>query len=486
MTRQSIDEPKQESRQAYLLAACWIAARRFILITALAVAATGVYAQHEHHQVPEDTASSDSETDHRRHDAMTHERNVSGMPPMSHAFSLNLPMNRNGSGTGWLPDASPMYGYMLHSRNWMYMIHGNIFIRYNDQDIGDAGTRGDTKVDAPNWFMAMGQRRVGQKGLFHFNAMFSLDPLFGGEGYPLLFQTGETYNGKPLVDRQHPHNLFAELSIAYTQSFTNDIDAFVYFGYPGEPALGPVAFMHRPSSFNNVDSPLGHHWQDATHITFGVATAGFRYKALKLDGSLFTGREPGEARYGFDKARFDSYAYRLTVNPTKTLSAQVSRAFIKSPEAADPDEDVDRTTASIIHSLALRSENHFLTSAFVWGYNDSGEDHQENSFTLESNLQLDRLGIYERFENIEKSASELLLEQFEEHELFRINALTLGLNYTILRHWNTNLAIGAQGTVYSADSRLDPVYGDNPKSLEIYLRISPPLMNMDHMKTESH
>ena len=100
-----------------------------------------------------------------------------------------------------------MYGYMVHTKKWMYMFHGNIFIRYNNQDIGNRGTRGDTKVDAPNWFMAMGQRRIGEKGLFHFNAMLSLDPVFGGNGYPLLFQTGEAYNGKPLIDRQHPHGL---------------------------------------------------------------------------------------------------------------------------------------------------------------------------------------------------------------------------------------------------------------------------------------
>lgn len=357
-----------------------------------------------------------------------------------------------------------------------YMIHGNIFIRYNNQDITNEGIRGDSKIDAPNWFMAMGQRRVGQKGLFHFNAMFSLDPIFGGEGYPLLFQTGETFKGKPLVDRQHPHNLFSELSIAYTQSFTKDIDAFVYFGFPGEPALGPVAFMHRPSSMNNLDSPLGHHWQDATHITFGVATVGFRYKILKLDASLFTGREPGEARYGFDRPRFDSYAYRLTVNPINSLSAQISRAFIKSPEIVEPDENVHRTTASILHSLPLQGHNHSLSSAFIWGYNDSGEHHQENSFTIESNLQFDRFAAYGRFENIEKSATELLLDQFEEHELFNINAFTLGINYTFLRQWKTNFALGAQGTLYSADERLDLIYGNTPKSFEVYLRLSPTLM----------
>jgi hypothetical protein len=313
--------------------------------------------------------------------------------------------------------------------------------------------------------------------------MLSLDPIFGGNGYPLLFQTGESYNGEPLIDRQHPHDLFSELSVAYTQSFTKDFDAFIYFGYPGEPALGPVAFMHRPSSLNIPDATLGHHWSDATHITFGVATLGFRYKIFKLDGSVFTGREPDEHRYGFDKPKFDSYSYRLTMNPCRTLSMQVSHGFIKSPEALKPEEDINRTTASIVHSLALRGENHYLTSAFVWGYNDAGENHKENSFTLESNLQLDRLAIYGRYENIEKSAEELALEDlFEDDKLFKVNAITVGLNYTILRQLKTNFALGAQSTLYSYASNLNPIYGKNPMSAEIYLRISPALMKMSKMK----
>jgi hypothetical protein len=456
----------------------------YSIAVVIIIAAGNAAAQHEHHtpksdkEKVRDEKKADKEDKETDHSMMQHDKD-SSMAPMSHAYSLNLPMNTNGSGTGWLPDSSPMYGYMLHSKKWMYMFHGNIFIRYNNQDISNKGSRGDTKVDAPNWFMAMGQRRVGNKGLFHFNAMFSLDPIFGGEGYPLLFQTGETFKDKPLVDRQHPHDLFSELSIAYTQSFTKDIDAFVYFGYPGEPALGPVAFMHRPSSLNNPDASLGHHWQDATHITFGVATVGFRYKIFKLDGSVFTGREPGEARYGFDKAKFDSYSYRLTANPFKPLSVQVSKAFIKSPEAIEPDEDIDRTTASIVHALPLGGENRFLNSTFVWGYNDSGDDHEENSYTIEFNLQLDRLAFYGRYENIEKSAGELLLDQFEDHELFKINALTFGLNYTILRQWNTNLAVGVQGTLYAANDRLNSIYGSNPKSLEVYLRINPAIMNMN-------
>jgi hypothetical protein len=441
-----------------------------------------VKAQHDHHQNHGDTTKLKTAviSEPMNHSNIAeHSGNSMSMPPMTHSYSLNLPMNRNGSGTGWLPDNSPMYGYMIHSKKWMYMFHGNVVLRYNQQDINNRGSRGDSKLDAPNWFMAMGQRAVGKKGLFHFNTMLSLDRVFGGDGYPMLFQTGESYNGKPLVDRQHPHDFVSELSVAYTQSFTKDIDAFVYLAYPGEPALGPVAFMHRPSSQNIPNATLGHHWSDATHITFGVATLGLRYKIFKIDGSLFTGREPNESRYDFDKPKFDSYSYRFTVNPIENLSMQISKGFIKSPEELHPNENVDRTTASINHAMSLRGENRFLTSAIVWGYNTSGDHHKENSYTLESNLQLDRFAIYGRYEYVEKSAEELVLEDSFDHDTkFNVNALTVGLNYTVLRQLRTNFSLGAQGTLYSFSPSLYPVYGKNPVSAEVYLRVSPTLMKV--------
>jgi len=157
---------------------------------------------------------------------------------------------------------------------------------------------------------------------------------------------------------------------------------------------------------------------------------------------------------------------------------QISKAFINSPEELHPEEDIDRTTASITHSLPLHGENHFLTSNFVWGYNDSGPDHKENSFTLESNLQLDRLAVYGKYENLEKSAEELVLSQFDEKKIFNVSALTLGVNYTILRQMKTNLAVGAQGSLFMADKALESIYGNDPMSLEVYIRISPALMKM--------
>jgi hypothetical protein len=372
-----------------------------------------------------------------------------------------------------------MYGYMLHKGKWMYMFHGNLFLRYNNQDIFESGGRGDSQFDAPNWFMAMGQRPVGERGLFRFSTMVSLDRLtVGGDGYPLLFQTGETYQGEPLIDRQHPHDLISELSIGYTYQLTPDADVFAYLGYPGEPAVSSVAFMHRPSALNNPDSPLGHHWQDATHITFGVGTLGFRYKIAKLEGSVFTGREPNENRYNFDKARFDSYAGRFTVNPTDGLSLQVSQAYIKSPEAAEPDEDVYRTTASVLHSKKLSGTAHYLTSTANWGFNYVDQHHQEHSVLLESNLQNDKFAVYGRYEWVQKSAGELGFADavFGHDARFNIQALTVGANRTLYNFNSTNLALGAQVSLFRTGEALRSAYGKLPVSAQVYLRLSPGLM----------
>src|SRR4051812_8181836 len=141
------------------------------------------------------------------------------MPGMIHSFSLSLPMNRNGSGTSWSPDNNPMYMIMAHTRKGMWMFHGTIFVRYNTQQLTNKTSRSDAQFDAPNWFMAMYNKPVGKNGLFNFTGMISLDPLTVTlHGYPLLFQSGESYKGEPLVDRQHPHDLFAALTIGYTAS----------------------------------------------------------------------------------------------------------------------------------------------------------------------------------------------------------------------------------------------------------------------------
>lgn len=463
------------------------------------VVAFAARAQHEHHH-PEPPEPAPARTDSvpKKADAMSHEGMDHGqmnhdaaqhgstdhgsMGAMSHAFSLSLPMNRNGSGTSWLPDATPMYAYMKHSRDWMLMLHGSIFLRYTGTNLNNPGKRGGSRFSAPNWVMGMAQRQVGRNGLLLLRAMVSLDPVTeGGRGYPLLFQTGESYRGQPIVDGQHPHDLVSELAVGYTQRLSPKADLSLYVGYPGEPALGPTAFMHRISAYSNPDAALGHHWQDATHITFGVATLGFRYGKFKLEGSSFTGREPDENRSGFDKPRFDSYSARLQFAPSANWTAQVSRGFLKNPEVVHPG-DVVRTTASVLHSKPLGGFNRYWTSALVWGMNQEGGHHAEHSVLAETNVQLNRWAVYGRYEFVQKSSEELSNGdgQFEDvgEQLYNVNALSLGINRQIAYFANTMLHAGVQATVHATDRRLEFAYGKNPVSAQVYLRILPGLLRM--------
>ncbi|NLR62578.1 hypothetical protein HGH93_31085 [Chitinophaga polysaccharea] len=439
-----------------------------------------VQAQHEHNMPAKDT----SRPQHQMKGDSGHMPRMADMPmdiPMSHAFSLQLPMNRNGSGTGWLPDASPMYGYMLHSKKWMYMVHGNIFLRYTYQDIGHKGSRGDSRLDAPNWMMLMAQRKVGSKGLFHYNVMISLDRLTeGGAGYPLLFQSGESWKNKPLVDRQHPHDLFSELSVSYSYAFSKKVDAFIYFGYPGEPAIGSVAFMHRPSALSNPDAPISHHWNDGTHITFGVATLGIRLDKFKLEGSVFTGREPDENRYNFDRMKFDSWSGRLSYSPSENWALQVSHGYIKSPEMLHPEEDINRTTASAIFSAPLQHDNRINITA-LWGLNKAADHPGENAVLVEGAVRLKRTELYTRYEWVQKSTEELDLDlvKYGERTIFPVHALTTGISYDLLDIAKTRLAVGGQFGVFFNDRSLYDLYGKQPLAAEIYLRLYPGLMKMN-------
>lgn len=446
--------------------------KKYLLLISLPVLFLGnLYAQHEHHP-PSHQMPVTEKKDTVPHSP--HQHDMKAMPPMSHAYSRNLPMNRNASGTAWLPDASPMYMYMT-GKKAAWMLHGNVFLRYTNTDLFNSGSRGGNVIDAPNWFMGMVNKPVGRRGLFSVKAMLSLDALTEGKnGYPLLFQSGETYKGERLVDRQHPHDLFSELSIGYSHAFNREIDVFGYVGYPGEPALGAPAFMHRVSSMNNPDAPLGHHWQDATHITFGVATVGFRYKNFKLEGSSFTGREPGENRYNFDEPKFDSYSYRVSYNPGRNWALQFSQGFLNEPEALEPGVDVTRTTASVLYSGKQRRGNQY-DAALVWGYNDKGSDHREHSILFENNYRFGKNAVYNRYEFVQKSTEELNLEDELGHHTYDVHVLGLGYNRSFWQNNIIELTGGAQFTLNFPSGALKELYGNNPVGFQVYLQLRPVL-----------
>ena len=376
-------------------------------------------------------------------------------------------MSREGSGTSWQPDATPMGGWHRMQGEWSVMAHGFINAIHDRQ----TGPRGADKSFAESMAILMGNRPLGP-GTLGLRAMVSLDPAMGRTGYPLLFQTGETADGQThLVDRQHPHDFLMELSTSYSVKLGDDGAAFAYFGLSGEPALGPSAFMHRFSGMRNPEAPLTHHWLDSTHITFGVATLGASRGPVQLEASWFNGREPDQSRWNLETRRFDSWSTRLSWNPTASLSMQASYGDLKSPEQLEPTTRVRRTTASATWHLDGGADQWATTLAYGRNRKTGPTTNaSEPGWLVESTwVRRDTHTLFARAEQVDNS--ELFAEGQPLHgERLRIRKLSLGYIYDFARTGPVKWGAGGLVGFLDAPTRLDPVYRSSPRSYMLFLQ----------------
>lgn len=414
---------------------------------------------------PEEPEEPDGEPSHQH--PPTHAGHLSDEHEMPALFGP-YGGSREASGTSWQPEAAPHEGLMGTRGPWSWMAHGRAHVVSTDQP----GPRGDEELYSVNMAMASARRQAGP-GTLGVRAMLSLEPAtVGREGYPLLLQTGETADGETeLVDRQHPHDLFMELAGSYSLPLGTDSSAFVYVGLPGEPALGPPAFPHRFSSFENPEAPLPHHWLDSTHIAFGVVTLGWVRGAVKIEGSTFRGREPDEDRWDIESPSFDSWSARVSYNPTRRWALQASHGYLQGPEQLAPDEDVDRTTVSAMYHGELRGGEWQATLA--WGRNDASPGGSLDAWLLEATTRLvERHTLFGRAEWTENG--ELLGhhdEEGEESPIFRVGALSAGYLYDFLRRGPVVLGAGTLARVSFVPRELEAEYGSRtPFSWGVMLR----------------
>ena len=427
-----------------------------------------------HHRSPAqpDTTVDRAAPSPHRHSGKAHEESPGGMTmpgmemgemPMTGMYGPYA-MSREASGTSWQPEMARHEGIHLMRGPWMVMLHGFVDGVYDNQ----GGRRGDTKSFSNNMGMAMAQRPLGP-GTFGLRSMLSLEPAtIGKEGYPLLLQTGETADGRtPLVDRQHSHDLFMELASTYSLSSGNR-SLFVYGGLPGEPALGPPAFMHRISGMNIPVAPITHHWLDSTHITYGVLTAGAVVDRVKVEASAFRGREPDENRWNIESPKLDSQSFRLSVNPTDHWSLQVSYGRIHSPEQLEPDVDQDRVTTSAMYDGTWGDTGRW-EGTFAWGQNRNRPGHSLDALTAEAALQSgERHTVFARLEWVEKD--ELFIKPDPlAGRVFEVGELTAGYRYDFLRRDHAAVGIGVSGTLSLIPNAVRDDYGDSPASGLLFL-----------------
>jgi hypothetical protein len=346
-------------------------------------------------------------------------------------------------------------------------VHGVVYLTYNQQ----GGLRGVGKAESVNWLMLMEQHKL-SGGTLLFREMLSAESLTSPHpGFPQIFQTGETYHGAPLVDHQHPHNVFGELSAYYSLPVARSVSWLLYGGPAAEPALGPVAYLHRASVSELPAAPLGHHLQDSTHTSFGVVTTGVVINRFKVEGSVFNGREPNEERWSIQLAALDSWSGRASVAPSRNWVAQYSFGKLIHPEALEPGSE-QRQSASIEYNRPFRRGN--WATSVVWGRKRKEETATVlNSYLVESTVNFMRSNYaYSRLELVDKDE---LFPQAAAHPAYRIGGYTFGGVRDLVQNHAGQLGLGADVTFYSKPAVLNSAYGMNPVSFRVFLRVRPSL-----------
>jgi hypothetical protein len=426
--------------------------------------ASPALAQHEGHvhsaeeAVPADSTSPPP-MDHAGHHEAGHEsHHVPGMVG-------DYDGARDASGTAWQPSSSGHEGIHSMRGAWHLMLHGFILPAATTQ----GGNRGDDDVYASTMIMARAIRDAGP-GRLAIRTMLSADPgTIGNEGYPLLLQTGETSDGAtPLIDRQHPHDLFMELAASYALVGRNR-SLFLYGALAGEPALGPPVFMHRRSGIDIPEAPISHHWLDSSHITFGVVTAGALAGPWKLESSAFRGREPDHERWNLEEPKLDSWSVRLSWNPSPAWAVQASYGELESPEELHPETDVERTTATVIYNRPSASGNWQTTIA--WGRNRNLPGLTLDAFLVESAVTTAlRHTFLGRIEFAEKD--ELFLEEDPLHgRAFDVARAGVGYLFDASLWEHAALGFGVYGTVSLVPEEIEPAYGSDPISGTLFARL---------------
>jgi len=301
--------------------------------------------------------------------------------------------------------------------------------------------------------------------------MLSPEPFMGSSGYPLLLATGETANGiSHLVDRQHPHDLFMELAATYSYNLSANSSLFVYGGLPGEPALGPPAFMHRTSGMDNPEAPISHHWLDSTHIAFGVVTGGLVLNNWKFDASSFRGREPDQYRYDIERPALDSFAARVSWNPVRELALQVSYGHLNSPEQLAPNVNEDRITASAIYTTPF-GDGHLWSTTVAWGRKMLRPGDVLDAYLVESAAILKQnVTLFMRAERV---AENELTDDIPglEGRVFTVHKISAGGIYDFIRTEHAKFGLGGLASRYVLPGDLKAEYGRDLTSYMIFGRL---------------
>ena len=278
---------------------------------------------------------------------------------------------------------------MSHSA-WTFMQDGVVNAMFNHQ----GGPRGGRRVRRRRTGGWAWRSRTAGSGQLTFTGMFSLDPAtVGTRGYREIFQAGEALDGRPIIDRQHPHDSFMQLSAGWRM---------------------PVGEHDRPDARGGACRRAGARPRGVHASRVGRGDCRSRRSAITrstprtsrlassrpesthgrwaAEGSVFNGREPDEHRWDFDFGRLDSVSGRLWFRPADEWAVQVSAGRLVQPEQLEAGNVHPHDSLRIVDAGAGRSMS---AMTVAYGRNDHagkqaafGElTRQRGAYTLSSRLE---------------------------------------------------------------------------------------------------
>lgn len=368
---------------------------------------------------------------------------------------LQLSRARLGSGTSWLPASSPMYGLLFGDDDWGFMLRGNIFAGYQ----AFSSERGAHGFMTTNTLLATGWHGIGRHELMARLAL-SWEALTMGNSYPLIGQTDDAVPARLPPDRQPAQELFIEASLTYTVALNGDSALQVYAAASGEPALGPPAFNYRVSAFSDPLPPITQGRIESAPA-FGVLTAGWFGHSTKIEGSWFNAAKSPARVYDFELRVPASFALRLSVNPGRAWSSQLSYGYLNVLDRADGGPRVQRLTGSLSHNLRLGLEANWATT-FALGFRRPAGGPTRPGLLLESSWNVqEHHTVYGRFE-------------YERAAAARVGMLALGYVYYFRPLASLAPGIGARASLSPLAAALEPDYGTRvPVGGMIYVQLRP-------------
>jgi hypothetical protein len=368
------------------------------------------------------------------------------------------------AGPAYAQDDHTQHQHAASSNAWTWSLEASAFGGYNYQyrkftDFDE--------IESQNWLMTSLARTFRNRSQLTMIGMFSFEPFTLRDiGSPQVFQTGETFNGAPLIDYQHPHDLFMNLGTEFTApvgSTTWSVAAYAV----GPAPIGPPVFMHRPSAAGNPQSPLGHHYLDSTHVTPGVVSLGVARSGFRVEAGAFHGQEPDEDRLDLDTAALDSYAVRGSWSGGP-WTLQVSGGHLKTPERKSP-YDETRLTASASYFAGDERRSLAWTAAF--GQNREVFGNLE-AYLLEGARHSGRHTVYGRAENVAKDILDAGFHPIgvqHTHRQSIVTAFTLGYLRDVASRSFGSFGVGGDVTGYLVPDNLEESYG-SPVSFHAFVR----------------